>query len=75
MLLLFRLNNYLKNSDLLLNEINKALHNEYLIKNLDILDWKKLRIIFEEWKKGEEFDPIFWFCLISLNRFIELSEE
>ncbi|MDC0625582.1 asparagine synthase-related protein [Alphaproteobacteria bacterium] len=69
------LNNYLKNSDLLLNEINKALHNEYLIKNLDILDWKKLRIIFEEWKKGEEFDPIFWFCLISLNRFIELSEE
>lgn len=69
------LNDYLKNSNFLLNQIEKALNNEYLIENLDSIDWTKLKITFHEWKNGKEFDPIFWFCLISLNRFIELSEE
>ena len=69
------LNDYLINSNFLLNEIEKALNNQFLITNIDSIDWDKLRIIYSNWKKGDEFDPIFWFCLISLNRFIELSEK
>ena len=69
------LNEYLRSNQDLLNEIQKVFKNDELKITLDMLDWEKIQKIYKEWHNGKNFDPIFWFSLISLSKFLEQTKK
>ena len=40
-----------------------------LKKNFYIIDWEKIDNLFDNWKKGEDTDPIFVFSILTLQEF------
>ena len=69
------LNEYLLSNQYLLNEIEKVFKNDELKETLKMLNWKKIKLIYKEWLKGKKFDPIFWFSLITLSKFLEETKK
>ena len=69
------LNEYLLNNQYLLDEIEKVFENNELKASLYMLDWKKIQLIYKEWLTGKKFDPILWFSLITLSKFLEETKK
>ena len=63
------LNIYLRNSEFFQSQIDEIKNNEMLKKNFYIIDWEKIDNLFDNWKKGEDTDPIFVFSILTLQEF------
>ena len=68
------LNSYLRESDYLTNEIEQIFKNSELKSILFMIDWEYLYQEFNDWKKGNNFDPIFWFSLITISRLLIMTK-
>tara|TARA_B100000989_G_scaffold268963_1_gene224030 strand:- start:16260 stop:18071 length:1812 start_codon:yes stop_codon:yes gene_type:complete len=68
------LNSYLRESDYLTNEIEQIFKNSELKSILFMIDWEYLYQKFNDWKKGNNFDPIFWFSLITISRLLIMTK-
>ena len=68
------LDEYLRDNQELLKEIENVFENKELKDSLYYIDWNHLIEIYKEWKNGKNYDPIFWFSLISLSKFLELTK-
>ena len=65
------LNTYLRNSKYFQQQMDNLLTNKLLQDKFYIIDWKKINILINNWKKGIDTDPIFIFSLLTLHGFFK----
>ena len=65
------LNTYLRNSKYFQQQMDNLLTNKLLQDKFYIIDWKKINILIDNWKKGIDTDPMFIFSLLTLHGFFK----